>query len=81
MALLPEYYEDTERDQRWQVLRRRIGPQADGPSHLVDAGEELRTFLGPVCDSLIEDRPFTQVWSAGGPWRAEIRVRPGGEAS
>ena len=63
MALLPDYYEDTERDQRWQVLRRRIGPQVDGPALLVDAGEELRTFLGPVCDSLIEGRPFTQVWS------------------
>ena len=79
LALLPEYYEDTERDQRWQVLRRRIGPQADGPALLVDAGEELRTFLGPVCDSLIEHRPFTQVWSPGGPWRAGIRALTGGE--
>ncbi len=79
VALLPEYYEDTGRDQRWQVLRRRIGPQADGPAHLVDAGEELRTFLGPVCDSLIEDRPFTQVWPPGGPWRAGIQALTGGE--
>ena len=79
VALLPDYYEDTERDQRWQVLRRRIGPQVDGPALLVDAGEELRTFLGPVCDSLIEDRPFAQVWSPGGPWRAGVRVRAGGE--
>ena len=79
VALLPEYYEDTERDQRWQVLRRRIGPKADGPALLVDAGEELRTFLGPVCDSLIEDRPFTQVWPHGGPWRAGIQALTGGE--
>ena len=81
VALLPEYYEDTERDQRWQVLRRRIGPKADGPALLVAAGEELRTFLGPVCDSLIGGRPFTQVWPPGGPWRAGIRVRIGGEGS
>ena len=79
VALLPEYYEDTGRDQRWQVLRRRIGPKADGPAHLVDAGEELRTFLGPVCDSLIEDRPFRQVWSPGEPWRAGVQALIGGE--
>ncbi len=81
VALLPEYYEDTERDQRWQVLRRRIGPQADGPAHLVDAGEELRAFLGPVCDSLIDGTPFTQVWSPGGPWRAGVQTRVEGEGS
>ena len=81
VALLPEYYEDTERDQRWQVLRRRIGPQADGPAHLVDAGEELRTFLGPVFDSLIEERTFAQVWPPGGPWQPGISARAGGEVS
>ena len=81
VALLPEYYEDPERDQRWQVLRRRIGPQADGPAHLVDAGEELRTFLGPVCDSLMDGTPFTQVWPPGGPWGAGIPVRAGSEGS
>ncbi len=81
VALQPEYYEDTERDQRWQVLRRRMGPQVAGPAHLVDAGEELRTFLGPICDSLIDGRRFTQVWSPGGPWGAGIRVRAGGEGS
>ena len=81
MALLPEYYEDTERDQRWQVLRRRIGPQANGPAHLVDAGEELRTFLGPVCDSLIDGTPFTQVWPPGGSWRAGVQTPVEGEGS
>ena len=81
VALLPDYYEDTERDQRWQVLRRRIGPQADGPAHLVDLGEELRAFLGPVCDSLIEDSSFTQIWSPGGPWQPGISARAGGEVS
>ena len=79
VALLPGHYEDTARSQRWQVLQRQIGTEADGPARLIDAGEELRRFLGPVCDSLIERRPFTQAWSAGGPWQVGIRARTGGE--
>ena len=80
MALLPDYYEDTARAGRWQVLRQQIGTVADGPARLVDAGEEVRRFLGPVCDSLIEDSPFTQAWSAGGTWRPGTQVRTEGGA-
>ncbi len=71
-ALLPDYYEDSARTQHWQVLRRQIPTDADGPPRLVDVGEELRRFLGPVCDSLIEESPFTQAWFAGGPWQPGI---------
>ena len=78
-ALLPGYYEDAARSQHWQVLRRRIAMDADGPARLVDAGEELRGFLGRVCDSLIEESSFRQAWPAGGPWRPGIQDRTGGE--
>lgn len=78
-ALLPGYYEDTARVQHWRVLHRQIAMDADGPASLVDAGAELQRFLGPVCDSLIEESPFTQVWPAGGPWRQGIQVPAGGE--
>lgn len=61
-ALQPAYYDDALRAQRWQVLKRQVG--ADGPVRLIDAGEEIRGFLGPVCDSLIGRATFTQVWSA-----------------
>ena len=80
LALLPTYYEDTARNQRWQAVRRRIGPVADGPAALMDAGEELRRFRGPVCDSLIEERPFTQAWPPGGPWKSGIPTRAGGHS-
>ncbi len=79
VALLPGYYEDTTRAKRWQELRRQVGTDADGPARLVDAGEELRGFLGPVCDTLIDESPFTLAWSAGGPWRTGIQARTGGE--
>ena len=81
-ALLSGYYDDHEapaRGQRWRELRRQIGTDIDGPDRLVDAGEELRRFLGPVCDSLIEESPFTPAWPAGGPWRPGVQARAGGE--
>ena len=71
--LLPGYYDDTARAQHWQVLQRQIATDADGPTRLVDAGDELRRFLGPVCDSLIEERPFNEAWPVGGPWRPGIQ--------
>ena len=84
MALRAAYYDEREsltRGQRWRELRRRIGTAVDGPDRLVEAGEELRRFLGPVCDSLIAETSFTQEWPAGGPWRAGAQARTGGEGS
>ena len=77
LGLLPDYYQDSARADRWQVLQRQMGTRVDGPAQLVDAGEELRRFLGPVWDSLIENTPFTQTWSVGGPWRAEVPMPDG----
>ncbi len=81
VALTPGYYLDATRAQRWQVLQGQVGAPAGGPALLVAAGEELLRFLGPVCDSLIESGPFTQVWSAGGPWRPGTGATGGGEGS
>lgn len=71
LALLPSYYEDPGRTQRWKVLRREMGPGLDRPVGLVDAGDEIRRFLGPVSDSLTEETPFTRRWPASGPWQAD----------
>ena len=81
VALTPSYYLDAARSQRWLVLQGQIGGSADGPALLVDAGEEMLSFLGPVCDSLIEGEQFTQAWSAGGPWQPRTRATGGGEGS
>ena len=81
VALTPAYYLDRTRAQRWQVLQGQIGASADGPALLVEAGEELLHFLGPVCDSLIEGGPFTQAWPAGGPWRPGTGATGGGGGS
>ncbi len=82
-ALQAGYYDDheaPERARRWREMRRQIGTDIDGPTHLVAAGEELRRFLGPVCDSLTEESPFPQAWPAGGPWQPGVQVRAGGGA-
>ncbi len=79
LSLLPGYYEDAARSQHWQVLRRQIATDTDGPARLVDAGEELRRFLGPVYDSLLAESPFTQVWPPGGPWQPEMQAPTEGE--
>ena len=78
-ALLPSFYEYTTRARRWTDLRRQVGEGPDGPASLKDVGEELRHFLGPVYDSLIEGRPFTQTWPVGGPWESGIRIPTDGE--
>ena len=79
VALLPAYYKDPVRRRLWEDFRRGMSEDADGPARLVDAGDELREFLRPVCGSLIEERPFTEAWPAGGPWRAGAQARTGGE--
>ena len=79
VALLPGYYKDTMRAQRWHELQRQVRAGTDGPAQLVDAGEELSRFLGPICDSLIEESSFTQAWAPGGPWRPGIQAPMKGE--
>ena len=80
-ALRPAYYEDPLRARRWQEFQRQLEGEDSGPVRLVDVGEEVGRFLGPVCDSLIEARPFTRVWAPGGPnWQAGTYARGGGRA-
>ena len=40
--------------------QQQIGTDGDGLDRLADAGEEVRRFLEQVCESLIEESPFTQ---------------------
>lgn len=77
-VLRSAYYEDPLRARRWQEFQRQLESGRDGPARLVDAGEQVRRFLGPVCDSLIEARPFTRNWPAGGPnWQTGTYARGG----
>lgn len=80
-ALLAAYYDEHDfpaRGQHWRELRLEIASDIDRPDRLKEVGEDLR-FLRPVCDSLIQENPFTQAWPAGGPWRPEIQAPTGGK--
>ena len=73
-ALSPDYFLDAERTRAWGALLKRLGAPADRTFQLVDAGEELLRFLGPIFEGLFRLSPFTRTWPAGGPWRRGIGV-------
>lgn len=77
-ALRPAFYEDPMRGRLWQQFQREVEAGGRGPTRLVDAGEELRSFIGPVCDSLTSGEPFTRIWPAGGPWQPGTYATAGG---
>lgn len=68
-ALQAAFYTNPKRAAYWQEFQRQVLAAAPGPAHLVEAGEELRSFLGPVWDSLVAGRRFSARWPAGGLWR------------
>lgn len=77
-ALQPAFYGDPMRGRYWQAFQRQVEAGGYGPVGLVDVGEEIRLFLDPVCDSLIDGEPFRLVWPAGGPWQAGAYRGEGG---
>jgi hypothetical protein len=69
-ALEPAFYEDPKRARYWQEFQRQVEAGAHGHVQLAQAGEQVRAFLSPVWDSLVEGRPFGQHWPPGGPWQS-----------
>ena len=79
VALLTDYYEDTLAGGAGRSCSGRSGRTPTARPGSWTLARRLRRFLGPVCDSLIEESPFAHVWPAGGPWRPGIQTRTGGE--
>ncbi len=65
--LRPAFYSEAARVALWEAFQTRAGG-ADGPSRFDDAGEVVRSFLGPVRESLVHGDAFTKSWQKGGPW-------------
>ena len=68
-AFQPAFYETPMHVRRWQEFQRQVEEHGLGTARFVDVGEEIRQFLGPLFDSLIDNEPFTLSWPAGGPWQ------------
>ena len=71
-ALRPAFYEDDVRVQQWKAFLGKIAPAVEVPAGFDAVGERVRSFLGPLRESLLRDEPFTCVWPAGGPWQPVI---------
>jgi hypothetical protein len=66
-ALLPRFYADGGRGEQWRAyLTRNALPGA--PADLSAVGELLQAFLGEPWRALAEDKAFSSVWPAAGPW-------------
>jgi hypothetical protein len=73
-ALRPAFYQNTRRAEYWQAFLRKAGAAA-APADFNAVGERVRTFLGPVRESLVQGEAFTRAWRAGGPWQVDPRIR------
>lgn len=68
-ALQPEYYQDEERLARWRAFQRKVTPNAPVPTAFDAVGELIRSFLGPVRQSIVADTKFEATWQPDGPWQ------------
>lgn len=68
-ALRSAFYGDADLQARWRAYLR-AGAFRNPPPAVFDAvGERVRSFLGPVRESIVAGEPFDADWTAGGPWR------------
>lgn len=69
-GLQAAYYLDAERQGHWQRFLDRVDVYGYRPDNLAEAGRVVRSFLGPVWDSVVHDVAFDMDWPAGGPWKS-----------
>jgi predicted nucleotidyltransferase component of viral defense system len=76
-ALGSAFYRDDDLQARWGAYLRAGAFRAPPPARFESIGERVRSFLGPVRESIVADEPFELEWRAGGPWRQSAGL--GGE--
>lgn len=67
-ALTPAFYSAAVLQDRWQSYGQDGQLLRAPPSAFEDIGSRIRSFLGPVRDSIIAQRPFGAYWPPGGTW-------------
>lgn len=68
-AITPAFYQRKEFDRRWRAYLEAGAVIASPPAQFEVIGERVIHFMGPVRDSIVAQRPLTDVWVPGGPWR------------
>ena len=67
VALSDSFANDRERQAQWTAFIRRIQTE-NVPVSFSGAVQEIKAFLQPVIQALIDEQPFSKHWSPGGPW-------------
>lgn len=67
-ALGSAIYSDTMFQERWGNYVRAGAFRVSPPTDFAPIGDRIRTFLGPVRDSIVAGDSFEKQWDAGGPW-------------
>ena len=68
-GLQARYYLDGARQAQWTAFLSKVAVYGYRPDTLADAGRVIRSFLGPVWESVVSGNAFEVDWPAGGPWR------------
>ena len=68
-ALTPAFYSNADLQDRWQSYGQDGLLLSSPPSAFEDIGSRIRSFLGPVRESILAGQPLERHWPAGGPWR------------
>jgi hypothetical protein len=66
-AFSDSFTNDRERQAQWTAFVRRIQVE-NVPTSFSDAVQDIKAFLQPVIQALIDEQPFSKHWSPGGPW-------------
>lgn len=75
--LTSAFYDGLELQGRWRGYLASGAVLAPPPGRFEVVGERVRQFLGPVRESIVEDRPFAARWPARGPWRGMTSLEEG----
>lgn len=74
-ALTPAYYSNLQVQDYWTAYGHRGGLFNPPPSAFEVVGDRIRSFLGPVRDSILAGESFEMNWPPKGPWQ----IHPNGD--
>ncbi|MCA1962300.1 MAG: nucleotidyl transferase AbiEii/AbiGii toxin family protein [Desulfomonile sp.] len=67
-ALMAAFAQDADKQSQWRGFRRRTLLE-DPPEDLLDLVDRISTFLAPVMEAIVLNKPFSGVWEHPGPWK------------
>ena len=78
-ALTSAFYTDPDIEATWRAYLSKGQFRHSPPRSMQEVGDRIRSFLGPVRESILGGSPFESHWPAGGPWQPGASAREGDE--